>query len=200
MSKPAPELLTGDLAQLPSLFGVALHSLRIIKSGVPTFVPPVCKSLIAHSTTVGVFRLCGNHLTVQKLGVLLNVANPILPSDATVHDLASFLKLWLRSLPDPLLTPIIVNTFYVPGDPNSTHEILRHLDSTTRMTVAHIFSALAAIVKEANVNQMNMGNLAICFLTSLLQNGKGVDAGFKFQDFFEQSLGLLNEAQDDFIL
>jgi hypothetical protein len=65
------------------------------------------------------------------------------------------------------------------------------------MAVVHIFNALAAIVK-ADVTHMNMGNLAIGFLPSLLQNGKRVDVEFK--GFCGQSLGLLNESQDDFVL
>jgi hypothetical protein len=182
------------------MFGVPLHSLRSVKNTAPPFIPLVSRALISNCTTPELFRRAGNNATIQNLGVVLNLADPVIPPEATVHDLASFLKLWLRSLPDPLLTPFIVNSFYVTGHPNSAAEILIRLDPTTRLTTAHVFAILRAILNESEVNEMTMGTLAICFLSSLLQNGKGLVPGFKFREFYEWAVEYLNDAGDDFNL
>jgi hypothetical protein len=163
-------------------------------------VPLVARALIAHSTTPELFRRAGNNVIVQSLGVILNFPDPAIPPEATVHDVAAFLKLWLRSLPDPLLTPFIINSFYVTGEPNCAVEIIARLDPTTRLTTAYVFAIMRAILNESDANQITMGTLAICFLSSLLQNGKGLVPGFKFREFFEQAVEFLNEAGDDFNL
>jgi hypothetical protein len=184
----------------PTLIGLPLQSLPLGTNGVPSFVPPICSQIISEAATVGIFRLCGNHLNVQELGVVLNFPNAAVPPGHSVHDVSGFLKLWLRSLPVPLLDPVVVSTHYVADQPQTVRQALKHLEPVPRKTAAYIFRAIQAVIDQSAVNQMSFANLAVCFLSSLLQNGKGLGAGFRFQEFFQESVALLNESGDDFNL
>jgi hypothetical protein len=187
-------------AGLPSCIGVTLESLYLNEDGVPSFVPVVCRYIVQNRETVGVFRLCGNHALVQELGVFLNFPRASLPPSGGVHDAASFLKLWLRSLPVPLITPAVINQYFEQGNPNSVVQVIKALAAVNRKCVANILWLMRQVVEKAAVNQMSFANLAICFTTSLLQNNRGLVSGFRFCEFFEKALDLLKPDGDDFAI
>jgi hypothetical protein len=168
------------------------------EDGVPSFVPVVCRYIAQNRDTVGVFRLCGNHALVQELGIFLNFPRASLPPSGGVHDAASFLKLWLRSLPVPLITPAVVNQYFEQGNPNSVSEVIKGLTAVSRKCVAYIMWLMKQVVERANVNQMSFANMGICFTTSLLQNNRGLFPGFRFGEFFEKAVELLKPEGDDF--
>jgi hypothetical protein len=187
-------------AGLPSCIGAALESLYLNEDGVPSFIPVVCRYIVQNRETVGVFRLCGNHALVQELGIFLNFPRVSLPPSGGVHDAASFLKLWLRSLPSPLMTPTVINQYFEQGSPNSASQVLKGLPALNRKCLAHIFWLIKQVVEKAAVNQMSFANMAICFTTSLLQNNRGLGPGFRFGEFFEKAVELLKPEGDDFAI
>jgi hypothetical protein len=192
--------LSEGFAGLPSCIGAAIESLYLNDEGVPTFVPVVCGYIARHRHVVGLFRLCGRHKLVQELGIFLNLPCVSLPPSGGVHDATSFLKLWLRSLPVPVITPAIANKFFVQGDPASVAQVLKNLSPINRKTLAAIFAMMDVVIKQANVNQMSFGNMMICFTTSLLQNNRGLAPGFRFSEFFQKAVELLNPARNDFVI
>jgi hypothetical protein len=191
-----PERLSG----YDSVFGQPLESLSLNKNGIPGFLPRACQICQEFATTVGIFRLCGDHSFVQELGVILNFPSASIPPSGGVHDVTGFLKLWLRSLPEPLLTPSIANQYFEPGNPESALEILRHLAPLNRQCLAVLFSTLNTVLQHSAVNQMSLANMAICFTTSLLQNNKDLSSSFKFSEFFSKAREIVNSQGDDFIL
>jgi hypothetical protein len=189
-----------DLGGLPALIGLPVESLHLNPDGVPAFLPVICHYIRQFRRTVGIFRLSGNHVTVQELTVVLNFPQvSILPS-ATIHDVTSFLKFWIRSLPVPLITPAAINAHFVAGNPDTVADVLRALADVNRKAIAVLFAMLQAVLDEAAANQMNWNNLAVCFNTSLLQNGKDLAPGFKLGEFFRKAIELLNDDQNDFTL
>jgi hypothetical protein len=97
------------LRNFPSLLGVPVDSLSLIDDDVPGFLPVACSFIALHRNTVGIFRLCGDHVFIQVLGVVLNFPRLSIPPSGSVHDVAAFLKLSARSLPVPLITPAVAN-------------------------------------------------------------------------------------------
>jgi hypothetical protein len=189
-----------ELGGLPALIGLPLESLHLNLEGVPAFLPVVCAYIRQFRSTVGLFRLSGNHVTVQELTVVLNFPQvSILPS-ATIHDVTSFLKFWIRALPVPIITPAAVNAHFVAGNPDTVADVLMALADVNRKAIAVLFATLKSVLDEAAVNQMNWNNLAICFNTSLLQSGKDLTPGFKLTEFFHKAIELLNDEQTDFRL
>jgi hypothetical protein len=196
----APPGLPDRLKGFPTLFGEPLESLSMNKDGVPSFLPVVCDHIKQNPRTVGLFRLCGDHLLVQEFGVLLNFPRVSIPPAGGINDIASFLKLWVRSLPVPLLTPSVVNHHFVPGNPDSVLDVLRHLAPVNRKCLALIFSMIRVVLDNAAVNQMSPANMTICFTMSLLQNNKDLLTSFKFSELLAKSFEVLNAAGDDFVV
>jgi hypothetical protein len=137
---------------------------------------------------------------VQEFGVILNFPRVSIPPSGGIHDIAAFLKLWVRSLPVPLLTPAVANSYFVPGNPESVLQILRNLPQLNRKCLALIFSAIRIVLSHSAVNQMSPANLTICFTMSLLQNNKDLKMTFKFSEFLAKSFDVLNATGDDFVI
>jgi hypothetical protein len=184
----------------PTLLGVPIENLHLNSDGVPVFLPVICSYVVRERQAVGVFRLCGDHSFVQELGVCLNFPNVSVPPSGSIHDVASFLKLWLRSLPEPLLTPAVVNEYFVPEDPSSVDALLRNLNPINRKSLAMVLATMQIVVDMSHLNQMTFLNLIICFNTSLLQNNKNLTPNFKFTQFFTRCIELMNPDGTDFIL
>jgi hypothetical protein len=189
-----------DLVSQSALIGQPLESLHLNAEGVPAFLPVVCSHIRQFRKTVGIFRLSGNHLTIQELTTVLNFPQVSIHPSATVHDVTSFLKLWLRSLPVPLIAPAVINANFVADNPETVAVVLGALSDVNRKTIALLFAMLQSVLDDAAVNQMNWNNLMVCFNTSLLQSGKDLTAGFKLSEFFQKAIDLLNDDQTDFTL
>jgi hypothetical protein len=187
-------------AAFRTLLGIPIGDLHLNNDGVPTFLPVVCDFIVQERRSVGIFRLCGDHSFVQKLSVCLNSPSATIPSTASVHDIASFLKLWLRSLPQPLLTPTVVNKYFVPGDPTSVDSVLRNLNPINRKSLALVFSTMQIVMDMSQINQMTFLNMVVCVNRSLFQNNKNLTPDFKFTQFFARCIELMNADGTDFIL
>jgi len=179
---------------------VPIEYLPVNKERVPLFLPPLYEFLKSNVCTVGIFRVPGDHKKVMILNESLSQHVPILPSDTSVHDAASFLKLWLRELPIPLIQPQLISTYFVGDVQNSMRDVLFHMPIVTRKTLAHVFSLLKDVLENQEENQMNFSNLSSCFFTSLTQNLKDIPEGFPFKSFFNHCLTILNPNGTDFLI
>lgn len=182
-----------------TLFRVPLDDLLLDDRGIPTFLPVVCDYLMNFSGTVGIFRLCGDHTIVQALGTAFNFPQCAVPPCASVHDVSSFLKQWLRDLPTPLIPPSLVNSQYDPSDDSTVASLLRALPPANRRCLALIFAVIQLVLDQSAVNQMAPANIATCFAGSLLQNSKGLTRHFPFARFFTAAMQHINAAGDDFV-
>ena len=116
-----------DKLKASSIYGKPLMDLILTPDGVPTFMPVVVDFLLSNSKCQGIFRKCGSEHAVQELGILFSCPQVAIPPSATVYDVGSFLKKWLRDLPEPLLTPIIANQYFRNNDPSSVVCVLNIL-------------------------------------------------------------------------
>ena len=184
---------------LKSLLKLDIESLYLTNEGVPTFLPIVCNYIKKFKTTVGVFRVSGNHNMIDELILILNCPECAIPPCASVHDVAGFLKLWLINLPEPIITPQIFNEYFIQDDESSIIKILQNIKPINRKILALIFSTLLCILSNSNLNQMPISNLATCFQTSLTQDFLGLNYHFPFPFFLRTSLLYLNQEETEFI-
>lgn len=189
-------------SQVRHVFSVNLNQLHLTPDGsVPSFLPSVREYIINECHNEGIFRKCGNFSTIQQLGNEFAQNNCQIPSSASVFEVADFLKQWLNSLPEPLITPNIAAQFLKnnTNDPKSAVETLRHLNSLNRRTAAYIFSIIKAVLKQSNINKMHFGNIQSCFVTSLTQSQRGYP-NYQFSLLYNVGSQLLNQDETDFIL
>jgi RhoGAP domain len=101
-----------DLADEPLVFGMPLVELmtrvrtRKAEAKVPPFFEAIVNELLARGAReeLGILRISGSRRNIQKLRGRIDCWEDIDPTQvANIHDLTGLLKLWLRSLPEPLL-------------------------------------------------------------------------------------------------
>jgi hypothetical protein len=138
--------------------------------------------------------------TVQDLGKVFNLPQCPVPPYASVHDVASFLKQWLREAPAPLIPPSILNSTYRPQDNDAIIEVLRALPPINRNTLAPIVGVVSCVLSNTALNQMTPANITTCLSSSFTQNDNGLSAPFYLVDFMTRAGVLLNETKDGFVL
>lgn len=188
------------ILDIPSLYKMPLDQLLLDDNEVPVFIPVICEFLHKFTSVIGIFRLCGSHNMIMNLGVIFDLRDCAVPPCASVHDVTSFLKLWLRDLPEPLIPPDLINDIYHPNDSESIVTILKSMPVINRKCIAHIFWLIKDILDHQEINQMDLKNITTCFVTSLTQNSLNLIKPLPFKDIFDKAIGLLNEEKNDFVL
>jgi hypothetical protein len=188
------------ISELPSIFGRNIRELHLTPDQVPVFIPGVCSFLEYFADCVGIFRRCGMHDTVQELGRVFNLPECPVPPYASAHDVASFLKQFLRDLPSPLIPSDVLNATYQVASPDAVASVLSALPVVNRKTLAAIVSVLMRVCDNQECNQMTAANLTTCFATSLTQTDAGLSVYFGFFDFITWAAERLNDERDDFRL
>lgn len=177
---------------------VDLEYLPLNQNGVPQFLPLVIEFIKQNVNCEGLFRINGNKNLIKKINESLSQHIPSIPEDSSPHDVASFLKVWVKDLPVPLINPQIITKFYNSASPTATVDVLQHLSNVSRKCVAMIFNLIREIINNSGVNKMAYENIEICFFYALTQVYKDFPKGFQFKTFFVESCGLLNEDGTDF--
>lgn len=185
---------------VPTLFKMSIDQLLLNDDDLPVFIPVICEFLMNFSNSVGIFRLCGNHAMIQDLGVIFNLPECAVPPCASVYDVSSFMKQWLRDLPEPLVSPDLLNELYEPDNDDSIVTLLRNLPKTNRKCLASIFAVIQLVIDQSSVNQMAPANIVTCFVSSFLQNSKGLKRHIPFLRFFNATMKYINDNGDDFVL
>lgn len=100
-----------DFLELKKYFGVPLEDIvekSTEHSGVkmPQFLHDLCGALLKASGEEGLFRVSGNQSEVEELRNSIDRGEKVdFTREKNYHALSSLLKLYLRQLPDPLITP-----------------------------------------------------------------------------------------------
>lgn len=183
-SNPAPHganTPSSSHSQLPDrarpTFGVDLAE-QMIRDGVE--VPPImvkcCEAIEKHGiTTVGVYRIGGTMSKVTRLKEKLDKDLEATNLDADewssdISNVTSVLKLWLRDLPEPLLTMQLHQGFLDAAKIENDrlrhirlHERVNDLPDANYATLKYFMGHLHKIVQYEAQNSMSIGNLAIVF-------------------------------------
>ncbi|THU92989.1 RhoGAP-domain-containing protein [Dendrothele bispora CBS 962.96] len=158
-------------------FGVDLGE-QMIRDDVD--VPPImrkcCEAIEKYGLDVqGIYRLSGTTSKVQKLKQLLDkdldsvdLDSPEWSSD--INNVTGVLKMWLRELPEPLMTFSLQQSFIEAAKIENDrlrhirlHERVNDLPDPNYATLKYLLGHLHEVYQHSSVNSMTVQNLAIVF-------------------------------------
>lgn len=186
--------------EFPVIFGTPIENLYRGESGAPHFIEVIFEFIANHIEQEGVFRINGNRQNVIEMANLLRFPQCSVPPFADVFDVISLLKKFLLELPEPLLSPDIMNRYFHPNEIETFKDVLAKIPEVNRKTFLLIIELLCLTLQNNKSNKMTMANLTICFQTPLFKNHEGLDVGVPFPQIIQYCFGIINETWDDFKL
>ena len=183
------ELERSGVLKRSLVFGVQLETLSLADDadhelGIPR-VMRRCLDVLSEPEVLslhGLFRISGDSREISEMKVKLDVGEPVDLYAATPHSVAGLLKLWLRELPEPLLTfdmyaPIIATVRALQQQQqqqqgallDALNALLDALPAAHRHTLDALLPFLHRVSACSGVNLMTASNLAICFSPNILR-------------------------------
>ncbi|XP_063973331.1 rho GTPase-activating protein 20-like [Diachasmimorpha longicaudata] len=165
-------LLRRSLSLNPNIFGVNLS--RLEENGLPKPVLMMLQQLFAKGPFIqGIFRKSANVRIVRELrDQIESTGDSSCLEDAPIIAVASLLKDFLRSLPDPLLTshlfPLWMAALDTSNSVQTIKSILDRLPKANYNLLSHLICVLHHIARRAKHNLMCASNLGVCCGPSLL--------------------------------
>ncbi|XP_069776035.1 active breakpoint cluster region-related protein-like isoform X2 [Narcine bancroftii] len=131
-------------------------------------------------TELGIYRVSGIATEIQALRAAFDsdgTETLALLKDCDIHVVAGTLKLYLRSLPEPLLTTELVPLFYrtvgledrASKDTQMT-SLLCQVPQPNLNTLLYLFNHLKRVTQHEELNKMSLHNLATVFGPTLLRS------------------------------
>ncbi|KAK0416311.1 hypothetical protein QR680_012409 [Steinernema hermaphroditum] len=149
---------------------------------VPLLVQVCVRVVETHGMeTVGIYRIPGNTAAVNGLKEALAQGFPVVDytTDARWRDVnvvSSLLKMFLRNLPEPLLTdklyPFFIDANRIASHHNRLHKIrnlLRKLPDEHYATLKYLMEHFRSVVSHSAVNKMEVRNMALMFGPSIVR-------------------------------
>ncbi|XP_043231294.1 rho GTPase-activating protein 23-like isoform X3 [Amphibalanus amphitrite] len=151
------------------------------------FVPRIvelCTGLVEKRglDSEGIYRVPGNNAAIKSLSAAVNrgIYEVDLQADprwTDVNVISSLLKLFLRQLPDSLVTselyPKFIDTSKIEDPERRRHllrELVNRLPDHNYETLKHLLRHLRRVTDPANNNKMDLKNLAIVFGPTLVRS------------------------------
>ncbi|XP_052538660.1 protein FAM13A isoform X10 [Tympanuchus pallidicinctus] len=163
-------------ATRPKVFGVSLLELEqqgLSKNGIPIVVWNIVEYLTQHGMTQeGLFRVNGSMKTVEELRLQYEHGEEVeLVKDGDVYSAASLLKLFLRELPDGIITSALQSKLiqlYQDGrndvqKERNLRELLKELPDAHYCLLKYLCQFLIKVAEHHVENRMNICNLATVF-------------------------------------
>ncbi|XP_043401075.1 protein FAM13A isoform X2 [Chelonia mydas] len=158
------------------VFGVSLQDLQqqgLTKNGLPAVVWNTVEHLTQHGLTQeGLFRVNGNMKMVDQLRLKYDRGEEVeLAKDADVCSVASLLKLFLRELPDGVITSALHPRFIQlyqdtrnnAEKENNLKELIKELPDANYCLLKYLCRFLTRVAEHHMANRMNVFNLATVF-------------------------------------
>ncbi|XP_075854827.1 protein FAM13A isoform X4 [Microcebus murinus] len=186
------------------LFGVSLQELHqqgLTENGIPAIVWNIVEYLTQHGLSQeGLFRVNGNVKVVEQLRLKFERGEPVeLGRDGDVCSAASLLKLFLRELPDGVITsalhPRFVQLFQDGRNnarENSLRDLIKELPDTHYCLLKYLCQFLTEVAKHHVQNRMNVHNLATVFGPNCFHVPSGLE-GMKEQDLCNKIMAKILE-------
>ncbi|KAL9851148.1 protein FAM13A isoform 5-T5 [Geothlypis trichas] len=160
----------------PKVFGVSLLELQqqgLSKNGIPIVVWNIVEYLTQHGMTQeGLFRVNGSMKMVEQLRLQYERGEEVeLGKDGDVYSAASLLKLFLRELPDGIITSALHPRFIQLYQDSRNDmqkegylkELLKELPDAHYSLLKYLCQFLIKVAEHHVENRMNLGNLATVF-------------------------------------
>uniref|UniRef100_A0A8D2PUX6 Family with sequence similarity 13 member A n=1 Tax=Zosterops lateralis melanops TaxID=1220523 RepID=A0A8D2PUX6_ZOSLA len=163
-------------ATSPKVFGVSLLELQqqgLSKDGIPIVVWNIVEYLTKHGMTQeGLFRVNGSMKMVEQLRLQYERGEEVeLVRDGDVYSAASLLKLFLRELPDGIITSALHPRFIQLYQDSRNDmqkesylkELLKELPDAHYCLLKYLCQFLIKVAEHHVENRMNLCNLATVF-------------------------------------
>ncbi|XP_009328098.1 PREDICTED: protein FAM13A [Pygoscelis adeliae] len=160
----------------PKVFGVSLLELQqqgLSKNGIPIVVWNIVEYLTQHGITQeGLFRVNGSMKMVEQLRLQYERGEEVeLVKDGDVYSAASLLKLFLRELPDGIITsalhPRFIQLYQDTRNDmqkeSNLKELLKELPDAHYCLLKYLCQFLIKVAEHHVENRMNLCNLATVF-------------------------------------
>eukprot|EP01090_Pellita_catalonica_P021470 TRINITY_DN8047_c0_g1_i2.p1 TRINITY_DN8047_c0_g1~~TRINITY_DN8047_c0_g1_i2.p1 ORF type:complete len:406 (-),score=59.27 TRINITY_DN8047_c0_g1_i2:8-1195(-) len=145
---------------------------------IPWIVRNSIEFLLANSTEAeGLFRLSGSAKEIERLSGLIDDGERFewKLGEHDDHVVAGVFKLWIRELPEPIMT----NEFYAEwiaamklGSASEINAacaaIISKIDDIHRFLLQYLMQCLHAVASKSDINKMTSGNLSIVFGPNIL--------------------------------
>ncbi|KAK5580730.1 hypothetical protein RB653_000754 [Dictyostelium firmibasis] len=163
------------------LFGIPLEAImqRPFEQGrpIPSFLQRVCDYLYDNAPPEeGIFRLSANQKTLDMAREEIETGVDLDYNEMDIHAVAGILKLWVRNLPEPLLTYKYFDTFVDIADLETKEEkiamiknIVEKLPADNKFSTFYLMKLLAKVSENSTINKMTPNNISIVFATLLLR-------------------------------
>ncbi|XP_046512040.1 protein FAM13A isoform X3 [Equus quagga] len=186
------------------LFGVSLQDLEqqgLTENGVPAIVGNIVEYLTKHGLSQeGLFRVNGNVKVVEQLRLQFESGAPVeLGRDGDVCAAASLLKLFLRELPERVITaavrPRLIRLFQDDrhdAQESRLRDLIRELPDTHYCLLKYLCQFLTEVAKHHVQNRMNVHNLATVFGPNCFHVPPGLE-GVKEQDLCNKIMAKILE-------
>uniref|UniRef100_A0A672KJW1 Unconventional myosin-IXb-like n=1 Tax=Sinocyclocheilus grahami TaxID=75366 RepID=A0A672KJW1_SINGR len=178
-------------------FGVPLCALVRTADSVPF----VMEKMLVHVEmnglyTEGIYRKSGSVCRAKELHHILEKDPQAVSLDNyPIHTITGLVKLWLRELPDPLMTYSLYNDFLYAADLPEASERLRaiyrkldELPPSNFSTLERLIFHLVKVAKEEAHNRMSANALAILFAPCILRCPDSSDPLLSMKDINKTTL------------
>ncbi|XP_074161787.1 unconventional myosin-IXb isoform X5 [Sminthopsis crassicaudata] len=159
-------------------FGVCVSNLTNDKISVPVVLEKLLEHVEMHGLyTEGIYRKSGAANRMRELKQSLQTdPNSVKLENYPIHAITGVLKLWLRELPEPLMTFAQYNDFLRAVELPEKQEqlaaiyaVLEHLPQANHNTLERLIFHLVKVALIEEVNRMSPSALAIVFAPCLLR-------------------------------
>ncbi|XP_053558861.1 unconventional myosin-IXb isoform X2 [Bombina bombina] len=159
-------------------FGVHVGDLISETNEVPIVMEKLLEYLEMHGLyTEGIYRKSGAANRMRELKQCLEKdPNAVILDNYPIHAITGILKLWLRELPEPLMTFAQYSEFLraveLPGNQEqlcAIYKVLGQLPLANYNTLERLIFHLVKVALMENVNRMSPNSLAIVFAPCLLR-------------------------------
>ncbi|KAN0048111.1 hypothetical protein ACTA71_002506 [Dictyostelium dimigraforme] len=163
------------------LFGIPLEAImqRPFEQGrpIPSFLQRVCDYLYDNAPPEeGIFRLSANQKTLDMAREEIETGVDLDYNEMDIHAVAGVLKLWVRNLPEPLLTYKYFETFVDIADLETKEEkiamiktVVEKLPFENKFSTFYLMRLLTKVSENSAINKMTPNNISIVFATLLLR-------------------------------
>ncbi|XP_038060896.1 protein FAM13A-like isoform X2 [Patiria miniata] len=189
-------------------FGVPLKELSRGPKGVrvPVFIRKICDFIQMHGIGhEGIFRINGSTRVVEKMKAVIDKMGDVdLEEAGDVMAVASLLKLFLRELPDPVMTETLHHKFIntqlaSQSNPDDCIQqlktLLQDLPEEHYIVLRYLIRFLVMVSQYEATNKMNSNALAIVFGPNLFRCSLGLD-GLREQGITNNIVRLLIDEYD----
>ncbi|XP_054719239.1 rho GTPase-activating protein 44-like [Uloborus diversus] len=160
------------------VFGVPIEEhLKMTKREIATVIETcVCWLLESAMEEEGLFRIGGSMLKIKKMKSAFDAGlQNLIEEDKDPHNVAGVLKLYLRSLPEPLLTYQFYDQF-MEAAMEQDHDVrlralwsvVNSLPETHFKNLRYLIKFFARLCQNSDVNKMSVQNIAIVMGPNLI--------------------------------